>query len=48
MLLLGCAAGIIALLPVYLKHMANRRAAAQALPELVKKTRLALERVSVG
>lgn len=37
MILLGCAAGVIALLPVYLKHVANRRAAAQAIPELVKK-----------
>lgn len=37
MIALGCAVGFIALLPVYLKHVANRRAASQSLPELVKK-----------
>lgn len=37
MLVLGCAVGVVALLPVYLKHVAMRRAAAQAPPELVKK-----------
>ena len=37
MLVLGCAVGLVALLPVYLKHVAVRRAAAQAPPELVKK-----------
>ena len=37
MIALGCAVGVIALLPVYWKHFASRRAAAQALPELVKK-----------
>ncbi len=37
MLALGCAVGVVALLPVYLKHVAMRRAAAQAPPELVKK-----------
>ncbi len=37
MLVLGCAVGVVTLLPVYLKHVAMRRAAAQAPPELVKK-----------
>ena len=37
MIALGCAVGFIALLPVYLKHVAHRRAAAQSLPALVKK-----------